>query len=113
MKRWLAPAIAVLAVVLATSAAAAPGKGKGPLEMHTATVPRADVAKLAHEGYDLVAVRPAGGRAEVDLVLSPREVGRASRSPRRASAADDAEHLVALALHELGRARFEVQAEQR
>src|SRR5205823_12548082 len=73
MKRWLAPAIAVLAVVLATSAAAAPGKGKGPLEMYTATVPRADVAKLAHEGYDLAAVRPAGEPGEVDLVLSPRE----------------------------------------
>src|SRR5437764_12226518 len=73
MKRWLAPAIAVLAVVLVTAASAAPGKGKGPLEMYTATVPRADVAKLAHEGYDLVAVRPAGERAEVDLVLSPRE----------------------------------------
>jgi hypothetical protein len=73
MRNWLVPALALLAVVLATAASAAPGKGNGRLEMYTATVPRADVAKLVREGYDVVAVRPAGERAEVDLVLSPRE----------------------------------------
>jgi hypothetical protein len=74
MRRWLVPALALLAVVLATAASAAPGKGNGHLEMYTATVPRADVAKLVREGYDVVAVRPAGEKAEVDLVLSPREL---------------------------------------
>ncbi|HEX6699119.1 MAG TPA: M14 family zinc carboxypeptidase [Gaiellaceae bacterium] len=69
---WVA-ALALLAVVLATAASAAPGKGNGHLEMYTATVSRADAAKLAREGYDVVAVRPAGEKAEVDLVLSQRE----------------------------------------
>ena len=73
MRNWLVPALALVAVVLATAASAAPGKGNGHLEMYTATVPRADVAKLVREGYDVVAVRPAGERAEVDLVLSQRE----------------------------------------
>src|ERR687886_2729267 len=73
MRKWLAPALALAAVVLATAASAAPGRGNGHLEMYTATVARADVAKLVHDGYDVVAVRPAGERAEVDLVLSARE----------------------------------------
>jgi Zinc carboxypeptidase/Immune inhibitor A peptidase M6 len=74
MRNWLVAALALLVVVLATAASAAPGKGNGHLEMYTATVPRADVSKLVREGYDVVAVRPAGERAEVDLVLSPREL---------------------------------------
>src|SRR5205085_8640939 len=73
MRKWLVPALALLAVVLVSAGSAAPGKGNGHLEMYTATVSRADVAKLVHEGYDVVAVRPAGERAEVDLVLSPGE----------------------------------------
>src|SRR5205085_9361475 len=73
MRNWLVPALALVAIVLATAASAAPGKGNGHLEMYTATVPRADVAKLVREGYDGVAARPAGEKAEVDLVLSPQE----------------------------------------
>jgi hypothetical protein len=73
MRNWLVPALALVVVVLATAASAAPGKGNGHLEMYTATVSRADVAKLAREGYDVVAVRAAGERAQVDLVLSQRE----------------------------------------
>jgi len=79
MRNWLVPALALVAVVLATAASAAPGKGNGHLEMYTATVPRADVAKLVHGGYDVVAVRPAGEKAEVDLVLSPSEQRKLER----------------------------------
>ena len=50
MRRWLALALALVAVVLTTAASAAPGKGSGHLEMYTATMPRADVAKLVREG---------------------------------------------------------------
>jgi len=74
MRKWVAPALACLVVVLATAAAAAPGKGNGHLEMYTANVARADVAKLIREGYDVTAVRAAGERADVDLVLSQREL---------------------------------------
>src|ERR687885_1908158 len=75
MRGWIGPALALLAVVLAmtTAASGAPGKGNGHLELYTATVPRADVAKLVRGGFDVVAVRPAGEKAEADLVLSPRE----------------------------------------
>src|SRR5919199_2790210 len=73
MRRWLAPVLVLAAVVLTTTASGAPGKGKGQLEMYTATVARAEVAKLIREGYDVTAVRPAGEKAEVDLVLSARE----------------------------------------
>src|SRR5918912_649400 len=69
MSNWLVPALALVAVVLATAASAAPGKGNGHLEMYTATAPRAEVAKLVHEGYDVVAVRPAGERAEGGYVV--------------------------------------------
>jgi hypothetical protein len=74
MKSWLVPVLALAAVVLTTAASGAPGKGNGRLEMYTATVPQADVAKLVREGYDVVAVRPAGRRAEADLVLSQGEL---------------------------------------
>src|SRR5919202_608416 len=73
MRKWVAPALALLVVFLTTAAAAAPGKGNGHLEMYTANVARADVAKLIREGYDVTAVRAAGERADIDLVLSPRE----------------------------------------
>src|ERR671933_577821 len=73
MRKWVAPALALVVVVFATAASAAPGKGNGHLEMYTANVARVDVAKLIREGYDVAAVRPAGERADVDLVLSARE----------------------------------------
>src|SRR5919202_5376665 len=74
MKRWLVPVLVLAVVVLATAASGAPGKGTGKLEMYTANVSRADVAKLIREGYDVAAVHTAGEKADVDLVLSPREV---------------------------------------
>jgi hypothetical protein len=79
MKHWLVPALALAVVVFTTAASGAPGKGSGKLEMYTATVARAEVAKLVREGYDVVAVRPAGEQADVDLVLSPRDRTRLER----------------------------------
>jgi hypothetical protein len=76
MKRWLWLALALAIVVFASGASAAPGNGKGRLEVYTATVDRPEVSKLVREGYGVAAVRPKGEKAEVDLVLSPREKTR-------------------------------------
>jgi hypothetical protein len=68
-------AVAVAVVVLMTAAAGVAGKG-GALEMYTATVDRSQVSKLVRDGFDVAAVRTAGERAQVDLVLSLQEVGQ-------------------------------------
>ncbi len=67
-----------LAVLLVTGgmALADPGKDKDRLEMYTATVDRAQAAKLARQGYDAAATRSVPGGVEVDLVLSAAEVVR-------------------------------------
>ena len=52
------------------------GRGRDQLEMYTATVTRAQVAKLVREGYDVAATRAVPGGVEVDLVLSGAEVAR-------------------------------------
>ena len=57
-----------------TSPAAAAGKGK--LEMYTATVDRATIGTLAHEGVDIAATKQVAGGVRVDLVLSGRERNR-------------------------------------
>jgi Zinc carboxypeptidase len=79
MRRGFLAVLSVLALLtLFASAAAAPGKGRQGLEMYTTTVSRAQVAKLAREGYDVAAVRAKGEQAEVDLVLSAADVARLS-----------------------------------
>ena len=63
--------VAVLVAALAfTSGAATADKSK--LEMYTATVDRATVAKLAREGVDIAATKQVAGGVRVDLVLSAR-----------------------------------------
>ncbi len=64
------------AVSLSGTALGASGKGREPLEMYTATVTRAQAAKLAREGYDFAATRQTSGGIEVDLVLTGGEVAR-------------------------------------
>ena len=52
MRRGLLAALSALAVLTPlTSASAAPGKGGQGLEMYTATVDRAEAARLAREGF--------------------------------------------------------------
>src|SRR5215218_608716 len=53
----------------------APGR-REPLEMYQATVSRAQVAKLAREGYDIAATRSVPGGVQVDLVLSDAQRAR-------------------------------------
>jgi len=71
----LTVALAVL-LVAGGMALADPGKDKDRLEMYTATVDRAQAAKLARQGYDVAATRSVPGGVEVDLVLSAAEAAR-------------------------------------
>jgi len=64
------------AIASAGTAFGAPGRGGQSLEVYTATVNRAQAAKLAREGYDIAATRSVPGGVEVDLVLSAAEVAR-------------------------------------
>ena len=64
------------AVSLSGTALSASSKGREPLEMYTATVTRAQAAKLAREGYDIAATRAVPGGVEVDLVLTAKDVAR-------------------------------------
>src|SRR5512141_2934296 len=70
--------VVMLAVLLLAGgiALAAQGRGKDQLEMYTATITRAQAAKLVREGYDVAATRPVAGGVEVDLVLSAAEFAR-------------------------------------
>ncbi|HET8563092.1 MAG TPA: M14 family metallopeptidase, partial [Candidatus Binatia bacterium] len=52
---------------------AKPGDGEEKLEMYTVTVTHGQAQKLAREGYDIAASRPAPGGVELDLVLSGTE----------------------------------------
>jgi hypothetical protein len=44
--------------------------------MYTATVDRSQVSKLVRDGFDVAALRQAGGQVQVDLVLSSQELRR-------------------------------------
>src|SRR4029078_8442771 len=64
------------AVSLSGTALGASSKAREPLEVYTATVTRAQVARLAREGYDIASTRQVSTRVEVDLVLTAHEVAR-------------------------------------
>src|SRR5262245_1918483 len=78
----LAPTIlALVGLLIGTlsssgTALGASGKAREPLEVYTATVTRAQIARLAREGYDIAATRQVSAGVEVDLVLTAREVAR-------------------------------------
>jgi Zinc carboxypeptidase/Immune inhibitor A-like, MAM domain len=83
MRRWGFFVGVLTAALVFTSWAAAAGKGK--LEMYTATIDRATIGTLAHEGVDIAATKQIAGGARVDLVLSTRERNRlAARGVRLA-----------------------------
>jgi murein tripeptide amidase MpaA len=78
MRRWLL-LIGLLASVLSFSglAAAAPKGGGDSLEVYTTVVDQGQAARLARDGYDVIARRDvAGDKTEVDLVLSAKERDR-------------------------------------
>jgi Zinc carboxypeptidase len=73
MKRWgLVALLALVALALSGSTFAA-DKGRQPLDMYSAVVDRATVAKLVREGFDVAAIRDVAGGVKVDLVLSVRD----------------------------------------
>ena len=73
---FLAAVPALVVLTLLASAAAAPSKSGRGLEMYSATVDRAEAARLATEGYDVAATRAKGERLEVDLVLTASDAAR-------------------------------------
>src|SRR6266540_6980425 len=77
MKRWI-PLGCAVAVLLVTSGAApgAGGPNAGPLDMYSATVDAAQVAKLVRSGFDVASVRQSAAGTQVDLVLSTRDRDR-------------------------------------
>jgi Zinc carboxypeptidase len=74
MKRLGFLAAVLAAALVVTSWAQAADKSK--LEMYTATVDRATIAKLVGEGFDIAATKQVAGEVQVDLVLSARERDR-------------------------------------
>jgi hypothetical protein len=79
MKHW-GVVVFVLALILGFAApsygAGGSGGKKELLQMYTATVDRATVARLAREGYDVDTARQVAGGIEVDLVLTSAERDR-------------------------------------
>src|SRR5215210_1587813 len=76
MKKWGPVALAVaLSLGFATPSYGAGGK-KELLQMYTAKVDRAAIARLAREGYDVSAAKQVEGGVRVDLVLTSRERDR-------------------------------------
>ena len=70
MRRVGSLVAALVAALAFTSGAATADKSK--LEMYTATVDRATIAKLVREGVDIAATKQVAGGVRVDLVLSAR-----------------------------------------
>ncbi len=68
-------------VVLGTTmpGAYAADRADGPLDMYTAHVDAGKAGELARSGFDVVAVRNVGDRADVDLVLTSSEVAALMR----------------------------------
>src|SRR5215211_90974 len=80
--------VLVATLLFGETAAGAPGRGQQKLEVYQATVPRAQVTRLARAGYDIAATRSVEGGVQVDLVLSDVERKRLERegvqvAPRR------------------------------
>src|SRR5574342_351533 len=68
--------LAILLTLLVPSAGAIQGGGGDQLEMYTTIVNHGQAQKLAREGYDIAATRPAPGGVELDLVLSNAQAAR-------------------------------------
>jgi Zinc carboxypeptidase len=76
MKRYALIAAALVAGFALVGSAPGAGGGGQPLDMYVANVDRAQVGELLRQGYDVAAVRQAGTKVAVDLVLSASDRSR-------------------------------------
>jgi hypothetical protein len=88
MRRWT---IVACVLALLTFAGTASAKAPGKLNLYSAKVGAAGLAKLTSGGYDVASLRQAGRRTEVFLVLSKGEAAKLRSKGVRARLVRDAQ----------------------